>query len=49
MTNRNALGTPFHCCDCHMPNHSPAIVMKPTCQSRKPEHQPDDGKRLRAD
>jgi hypothetical protein len=27
---RNALGVPFHCCDIHMPNHSPAMVMKPT-------------------
>src|SRR5215831_5470073 len=46
MRNRNALGTPFHCCDCHIPNHSPPIDMKPTCQSRKPRVKPATAKRL---
>src|SRR5215210_6055227 len=40
ITKRKALGTPFHCVDCHMPNHSPPIVMKPTCQSRNPSVRP---------
>ena len=26
---RNALGTPFHCWACHIPNHSPATATKP--------------------
>src|SRR5438128_10546051 len=43
ITNRNALGTPFHCCDCHMPNHSPPIDMKPTCHSRNPSMRPTTG------
>src|SRR5215475_10778926 len=40
ITKRNALGTPFHSIDCHMPNHSPPIDMKPTCQMRKPSVRP---------
>src|SRR6267142_5675774 len=38
--NRNALGTPFQSFDCHIPNHSPPIDMKPTCQSKKPSVSP---------
>ena len=48
ITKRNALGTPFQYFDCHIPNHSPPMVMKPTCQSRKPSVEPDDRERLGA-
>ena len=31
---RNAACWPFHTCDCHIANHSPPTVMKPTNQIR---------------
>ena len=40
MRKRKAEGTPFHCSDIHLPNHSPPIDMNPTCQTRKPKVSP---------
>ena len=40
MKKRNASGTPFHCFDIHMPNHSPPTDMKATCHVRKPSVRP---------
>ncbi|MOA51664.1 hypothetical protein D3C78_1748430 [compost metagenome] len=37
---RKASGTPFHCFDIHMPNHSPPTDIKATCQVRKPNVNP---------
>lgn len=40
MKKRNASGTPFHCFDIPIPNHSPPTDMNATCHVRKPSVRP---------